>query len=117
MESFKQAILNRLAQPAHPIERELFLEEGHPERAQYIIQCPIESWRVFGFLDDTAVRTCRPGSGPVGAGEGPGCPRRNNAYDIQRAFYRFVIFVFYFLDYLFCLILIFVHLFYSLVVT
>jgi len=90
MMEFKQAILNRLVQPAQPIERELFVEEGHPERAQYVIQCPIESWRVYGFLDDTAVRTCRPGSGPVGPGEGPGRPRRNNAYDIQRAFYRLV---------------------------
>ncbi len=90
IESFKRVILDRLAQPAHPIERELFDNDGHPERAQYIIQCAIESWRVYGFLDDTAVRTCRPGSGPVGPGEGPGRPRRNNAYDIQRAFYRLV---------------------------
>jgi hypothetical protein len=97
IEVFKQAILNHLTQPAHPIERDLFVEEGHPERAQYIIQCPIESWRVYGFIDDTAVRTCRPGSGPVGPGEGPGRPRRNNAYDIQRAFYRLVLCFFYFL--------------------
>jgi hypothetical protein len=90
MESFKHVILDRLAQPAHPIERDFFVEEGHPERAQYVIHCPIESWHVYGFLDDTAVRTCRPGSGPVGPGEGPGQPRHNNAYDIQRAFHRLV---------------------------
>jgi hypothetical protein len=35
---FKQAILNHLAQHAHPIERKLFVEEGHPERALYVIQ-------------------------------------------------------------------------------
>ena len=88
IDDFKQAILDRLAQPAHPIEREYFDDIGHPERAQYILQCPAEFWRVYGFLDDNNVRTCRPGSGPVGPGEGPGRPRRNNAYDIQRAFYR-----------------------------
>ena len=92
MESFKRLILGRLAQPAHPIERDYFVEEGHPERAQYVIHCPIESWRVYGFLDDTAVRTCRPGSGPVGPADGPGRPRRNNAYEIQRAFYRLVLY-------------------------
>ncbi len=73
------------------IERERFDADGHPERAQYVVHCPLESWRVYGFIDDTAVRTCRPGSGPIGPDEGPGRPRRNHAYDIQRAFYRNVI--------------------------
>jgi hypothetical protein len=41
---------------------------------QFIIECPIESWRVFGVLDDTDVWTCRPGSGPVGNRDGPGRP-------------------------------------------
>jgi hypothetical protein len=88
MENFKRIILDPLAQPAHPIEHDFFVEEVHPERAQYVVHCPIESWRVYGFLDDTAIRTCRPGSGPIGPGEGPGRLRRNNAYDTQRAFYR-----------------------------
>ncbi len=88
IESFKQAILDRLAQPAYPFEREYFEEIGHPERAQYVINCPIEHWRVFGFIDHTNVRSCRPGSGPVGPGEGPGRPRRHDTYWIQRAFYR-----------------------------
>jgi len=91
IDNFKQVILDRLAQPAHPIERERFDADGHPERAQYVVHCPLESWRVYGFIDDTAVRTCRPGSGPIGPDEGPGRPRRNHAYDIQRAFYRYVI--------------------------
>jgi hypothetical protein len=43
MEHFKHAILDRLAQPAHPIERDYFVEEGHPERAQ-----DNESWRIMG---------------------------------------------------------------------
>ena len=91
MENFKWVILECLAQPAHPIEKERFDADGHPERAQYVVHCPLESWRVYGFIDDTAVRTCRPGSGQFGPVEGPECPRRNHAYDIQRTFYRYVI--------------------------
>jgi hypothetical protein len=88
MENFKQAILDRLAEPAHPIEADYFDDIGHPERAEYLVQCDPEHWRVFGFLDDTNVRSSRPGSGPVGTGEGSGRPRRNMVYDVQRAFYR-----------------------------
>jgi len=88
MENFKQAILDRLAEPAHPIEADYFDDIGHPERAEYLVQCDPEHWRVFGFLDDTNVRSSRPGSGPVGTGEGSGRPHRNMAYNVQRAFYR-----------------------------
>jgi hypothetical protein len=88
MENFKQAILDRLAEPAHPIEADYFDDIGHPERAEYVVQCDPEHWRVFGFLDDTNVRSSRPGSGPVGTGEGSGRPCRNMVYDVQRAFYR-----------------------------
>jgi hypothetical protein len=88
MDNFKHAILDRLAQPAYPFEVEYFEDIGHPERAQYVVNCDPDHWRVFGFLDDTNVRSSRPGSGPVGAGEGSGRPRRNMAYDVQRAFYR-----------------------------
>jgi hypothetical protein len=112
MEYFKRVILDRLAQPAHPIERELFDNDGHPERVQYIIQCPIKSWHVYGFLDDTKIQTCRPGSGSVGPGKGPGRPRRNNAYDIQWAFYRFVNFFYCLLYYIFLLYLILFLFFY-----
>jgi hypothetical protein len=45
---------------------------------------------VFGFLDDTAVRTCRPGSGPVGEDDGPGRPRHRYANMIQISFYRYI---------------------------
>ena len=65
-------------------------------RPEFIIQAPLESWRVFGFIDDTNVRTCQPGSGPVGNGVGAGGPRRNFADLIQRAFYRYVFCYFYF---------------------
>jgi hypothetical protein len=61
--SFKQAILDRLAQPANPIEMEYFEDEGiNINREEFVIHCPLDSWRVYGFLDDTAFRTCRPGS-------------------------------------------------------
>ena len=42
---------------------ELDNQLAHPK---YIIECPIDSWRVFGSIDDTNVWTCRPGSGPGG---------------------------------------------------
>ena len=53
-----------------------FEDEGIDfDHEEFVIQCPLESWHVFEFLDDTAVRTCRPGSGPVGDDNGPGRPR------------------------------------------
>jgi hypothetical protein len=85
IQDFKKAILDRLAKPAHPIKLDFDDDLAHP---QYVIQCPIECWRVFGFIDDTNIRTYRPGSGPVGNNDGPGRPRRQFADMIQRAFYR-----------------------------
>jgi len=89
---FRWAILNHLGKPAHQMEVDFDEQLGRPE---FIIQAPLESWRVFGFIDDTNVRTCRPGSGPVGNGVGAGRPRRNFADLIQRAFYRYVFCYFY----------------------
>jgi hypothetical protein len=61
----------------------------------YIINVEsVDDWRVIGFIDDTAVRSRRPGSGPVGPEDGPGRPRRQHAYLIQRAFYRYVFLLF-----------------------
>jgi hypothetical protein len=89
MENFKWIILDCLAQPAHAIERQQFDADGHPERAQYVIHCPLESLCVCGFLvDDTAIHTCRAGGGPIGPDKGPGRPRCNHTYDIQWVFYR-----------------------------
>ena len=42
---------------------------------------PFEVFRLFGYLDTTHVKTCRPGSGPVEDGS-----RRNKAHQIQKAF-------------------------------
>ncbi len=85
--AFKQAILDHLAQPAHPIGVEDFKEEGiDVDVEEFIIQCPLESWHVFGFLDITAVCTCRLGSSPTGDDEGPGRPRQWIASMIQIAF-------------------------------
>jgi hypothetical protein len=69
---FKKSILGPLAKPEHPFEVEFNNELAHP---QCIIECPIDSWRVFRFLDDTNIWTCRPGSRPVGNHDGPGQPR------------------------------------------
>ena len=40
---------------------------------------------MFGIVDDTCIKTCRPGSGPVN--DTPHAPRRVGAHEIQRAFY------------------------------
>ncbi len=64
----------------HPIELDFDEELGNP---QYIIQCPVESWSVFGFLDDTHIKTCRPGSGPVSNIDVPSRPGRQFADLIQ----------------------------------
>jgi hypothetical protein len=99
---FRTAILNRLGKPAHQMEVEFNDQLARPE---FIIEAPFVSWRIFGFIDDTNVRTCRPGSGPVGNANGAGRPQRNFADIIQRAFYRYVmlIVVFFFISSLLCI--------------
>jgi hypothetical protein len=76
VQNFKQMIVDHLAQPAHTIEVDYYRDLGKQATAhQYIIQIvSVDDWRVFGFINDTAVRTCRPGSGPAGPGDGPGRP-------------------------------------------
>ncbi len=88
--NFKQMIVDRLWQPAHPREMDFYHDMGARIPAdQYIIDVEsVDDWRVKGFIDDTAVRSCRPGSGPVGPEVGHGRPHRQHAYLIKRAFYR-----------------------------
>jgi hypothetical protein len=88
--SFNQIIIDHLAQPAHPIKIDDYYDLGEQGPArQYIIHIDsVNDWCVSGFINDLAVRTCRPGSGPVGPGDGPGRPRRQFADLIQRSFYR-----------------------------
>ena len=58
--------------------------EGELDRT-HIINTPFETWRVFGIIDDTCIKTTRPGSGPIDDSEH--APRRVGAHEIQRAFY------------------------------
>ncbi len=90
MQHFKQLIVDHLAQPAHTIEVDYYHDLGEQGAVhQYIILIDsVDDWHMFGFIDDTAVRTCQPGSGPVGQGDGPGRPRCQFADLIQRSFYR-----------------------------
>ncbi len=83
--SYKQLIIDHLRQPAHPREMDYYYDMGERLPANhYIIDVAhVDDWRVIGFIDDTAVRSCRPGSGPDGPEEGPGRPRRQHAYLIQ----------------------------------
>ena len=85
LNNFKQLIIDRLRQPAHPREMDYFYDMGERLPANhYIIDvASVDDWQVIGFIDDTAVRSCRPGSGPVGPEDGPGRPRRQHAYLIQ----------------------------------
>jgi hypothetical protein len=88
--SFKQLIIDRLRQPDHPREMDYYYDMGDrlPPNDYIIDVDSVDDWRVIGFIDNTNVRSCRPGSGPVGPDDGPGRPRRQHAYLIQRAFYR-----------------------------
>ena len=58
--------------------------EGELART-HIINIPFERWRVFGIIDNTYIKTCRPGGGP--ANDTEHAPRRVGAHEIQRAFY------------------------------
>jgi hypothetical protein len=57
---FWLVLLNLLIQ----LSKNYFDDMGHPERGNYVINCPIKHWSIFGFLDDTHIRKCQPGSGP-----------------------------------------------------
>jgi hypothetical protein len=76
LDNFKHIIIDHLAKPAHSIEMEYYNDIGVIDPPnQYVIQIDsVDDWRVFGFIDDMAVRTCRPGSGPVGPEDDPGRP-------------------------------------------
>jgi hypothetical protein len=76
--NFKQMIIDCLCKPAHHREMEYLndLGERNPPDHYIIDVDSVDDWHVFGFINDTGVRTCHPGSGPVGPEEGPGCPRR-----------------------------------------
>ena len=78
---FRAAIHARMRSSPIQIERRL---EGGGTDAD-IIDIDLDSFRLFGFLDDTCVYTQRPGAGPVGGGDH--APRREEAHDEQRAFY------------------------------
>ncbi len=90
MQNFKQMIIDCLAQPAHTIEVDYYHDLGEQGPAcQYIIQIDsVDDWYMFGFINDMTVRTCRPGSGPVGPRDGPGRPHQQFTDLIQRSFYR-----------------------------
>ncbi len=78
-------IVDRLWQPAHQREKGYYYDmvERLPAN-QYIVDVEsVDDWQVMGFIDDTAERSCRPGSGPVGPEDGPVRPRRQHTYLIQ----------------------------------
>jgi len=61
-------------------------EFGNVIEGEYYVDVPFELWRIWSYIDCTNMHTCRPGSGPVG----PNGERRENAKDIQKAFFRYV---------------------------
>jgi hypothetical protein len=78
---FRYAIWDRLRSGA--THQETTLEPGVGHQQHIFLDIPFESFRIFGFLDDTGIRTNAPG---IEA-------RRTQGFfhDIQRSFYRYVI--------------------------
>jgi hypothetical protein len=53
------------------------------EKSEGAINYPPGSYLVFGFIDDTSIRTCRPGGGPAAEGENA----ERNSMLLQESFY------------------------------
>ena len=78
IDSFRERIWYKVVNPTDKEEREM--EDGKVDEMEELM-LPLESFRIFGYLDTSHVKACRPGSGPVEDGR-----RRENAHNIQRAF-------------------------------
>lgn len=66
-----------------PCQIERYLDGSLTET--YIIYTPFETWRTFGIIDDTTLKTSRPSAGPET--DEQHAPRRINGHLIQKAFY------------------------------
>jgi hypothetical protein len=86
VDEFRKLIWNKMRISRCEVER---FQNGDDEDAEInIIDIAFDVFRIFGFIDDTLIETARPGAGPKGNHEH--APRRDHAYYIQRAFFRYV---------------------------
>jgi hypothetical protein len=85
LNSYKQLIVDCLRQPAHPREMDYYYDMGEQLPANHCIiaVASVGDWWIIGFINDRAIRSCHPVSGPVEPEHGPGRPRRQYAYLIQ----------------------------------
>ena len=75
---FRRLIWDKARQPTGNEERRF--ADGLIAEMQSL-EVPFDDFRPFAYIDNTNVKTCRPGAGPVDDGR-----RRENAHDLQRAF-------------------------------
>ena len=85
MTEFRRSIHRKITSP--PCELETWANTGNidSEHGLYMISIPFEEFYIGFLLDDTDVRSSRPGSGPNG--NYVGALRRIGAQLFQRAFY------------------------------
>jgi hypothetical protein len=74
IDSFRTLIANKVAEVPVSIQR---VVNGVQTTLTYRVNCDVETFRVFGFIDDTGVPTCIPGGSGLGF-----------INTLQRAFYR-----------------------------
>ena len=85
MEEFRQVIHTKLTSPPCELERWANVGLIDADLGLYLVDLPFESFLCGMLLDDTSIRTNRPGSDPFGDYEM--APRRQGAHFIQKAFY------------------------------
>ena len=78
---FRRMIYDKCKCSTHEIEA---LLDNRIENVKYLSML-FEEFLSFGFIDDTGVTTCRPGSGPES--DEYGAPRKLRCLQIQQAFY------------------------------
>ena len=78
---FCSLIWNKTKYSPYQFERFLSGESEHVD----IVDVPYETFKTFGFIDDTNFRTYRPGTGPNGDYDYASC--KDNAHNIHAAFY------------------------------
>ena len=85
MEDFRRMLHSKITSP--PCDLELWANVGaiDDELGLYLVDVPFDSFLCAMLVDDTSIRTARPGAGPHG--DYVGAPRRLGAYFLQRAFY------------------------------
>ena len=74
-------VYEKVIQPS--VKEKIEYEEGTLDEL-VVLDMDFDLFRAFAYIDYTHVETSRPGAGPVGEGEG--APKREDAFQIQRAF-------------------------------